>query len=238
MSFADNLTRFARGTISGDREKSYGNRRWEGDLRTRRAAAALAAVTFGIAACDAGGSSQDAARTDRQPEAPADTPLVVMSTTSGEMVIELYPWLAPASVANFLGYVESGFYDGLIFHRVIPEFVIQAGGYEADMTARQPGGVIRNESDNGLRNVRGTIAMARYADPHTASSQFYLNVFDNSQLDHGSGPEEWGYAVFGKVREGVDVVDSISMVKTGIVGGMADVPVEPVIIDSVRVVEE
>ena len=134
--------------------------------------------------------------------------------------------------------MEDGFYDGLIFHRVMPEFVIQAGGYDADMNQRQARGMIRNESDNGLRNVRGTIAMARFPDPHSASSQFYINVFDNRQLDHPGVPNGWGYAVFGSVRDGIEVVDSISMVRTSMVAGMSDVPVESVVIESVRVVEK
>jgi cyclophilin family peptidyl-prolyl cis-trans isomerase len=204
---------------------------------------AVAVVAVGVAGCEGRDSSAEAGVADsqvveRQPEAPADTPLVAMETSSGRIVIELYPWLAPASVDNFLRYVEDGFYDGLIFHRVMPEFVIQAGGYDADLNQRQPRAPIRNESDNGLTNARGTIAMARFPDPHSATSQFYVNVFDNRQLDYRGGPEGWGYAVFGRVRGGVDVVDSISMVNTGTVGGMADVPVEPVVIDSVRVLSD
>lgn len=211
-----------------------------------RAGMFAAALAITVAGCDAGGSAEAAASGSpkaapsaaRQPAAPVDTPLVAMETTAGRIVIELYPWLAPLSVENFLAYVEDGFYDGLIFHRVMPEFVIQAGGYDIEMNQREPGAVIRNESDNGLRNVRGTIAMARFSPPHSASSQFYINVFDNRQLDHRGVTNGWGYAVFGSVRDGIEVVDSISMVKTGVIAGMADVPLEPVVIDSLRVVEE
>jgi len=198
-------------------------------------AASLAVI---VAGCSTGDSSGGAEGVASQPEAPVDTPLVAIETSAGRMVIELYPWVAPVSVENFLAYVDDGFYDGLIFHRVMSEFVIQAGGYDLEMNQRQPRGVIPNESDNGLRNVRGTIAMARFSDPHSASSQFYINVFDNRQLDHRGVPEGWGYAVFGSVRAGIDVVDSISMVQTGVVAGMPDVPMEPVVIDSARVVEE
>ncbi len=205
-------------------------------MRSGKFAAVAAALS--VVACDAGGSPEGAASTARQPEAPADTPLVAIETSAGRMVIELYPWLAPVSVENFLAYVDDGFYDGLIFHRVKPEFVIQAGGYDLEMKQRQPRGVIRNESDNGLSNARGTIAMARFPDPHSASSQFYINVFDNKQLDHRGAPDGWGYAVFGSVREGIDIVDSISMVRTGVVAGMPDVPIEPIVIDSARVVVE
>jgi len=205
-------------------------------VKAGKIAAATLAVT--IAACDAGGSSEGAESAARTPEAPADTPMVVLETSAGPMTIELYPWLAPVSVENFLAYVDDGFYDGLIFHRVKPEFVIQAGGFDLEMNQRQPGEVIRNESDNGLSNRRGTIAMARFSPPHSASSQFYINVFDNRQLDHRGAPNGWGYAVFGAVRDGIDVVDSISMVRTGVVAGMPDVPIEPIVIDSIRVVEE
>lgn len=197
-----------------------------------------AALAIAVTACGVGDSSEETSSAARRPEAPADTPLVALETSAGHMVIELYPWLAPVSVENFLAYVEDGFYDGLVFHRIKPEFVIQAGGFGLDMKQRQARAVIRNESDNGLRNARGTIAMARYSDPHSASSQFYINVFDNRQLDYGASPNGWGYAVFGRVREGIDVVDSISMVETGIVAGMPDVPLEPILIDSARVVEE
>lgn len=205
------------------------------DVRVRIGALGAAVLTIVATACNADGGADSAAR---RPETPADTPLVVMETSSGRMVIELYPWLAPITVENFLGYVNEEFYDGLIFHRVKPEFVIQAGGFDLEMQQRRPGPVIRNESDNGVSNVRGTIAMARFSDPHSASSQFYINVFDNKQLDHRGTPGGWGYAVFGKVRSGLDIVDSISMVQTGVVAGMPDVPLELVVLDSVRVLEE
>jgi len=157
----------------------------------------------------------------------------------GSILIGFYPDQAPVSVNNFLSYVEAGHYDGLIFHRVIPDFMIQAGGHEPDMTmregAREP---IKNESDNGLKNTRGTLAMARTATPHSASAQFFINHTDNALLDFGAqGPNEWGYAVFGTVLEGMDVVDAIAAVETGNAGGMADVPVELVTIISATIVQ-
>ena len=203
-----------------------------------RAAALAVALTLIGTGCDGGGSAGGAAGAARQPEAPADTPLVAIETSSGRIVVELYPWLAEASVENFLAYLDEGYYDGLIFHRVKPEFVIQAGGYDVEMNERPGRAPIPNESNNGLSNTRGTIAMARFSDPHSASSQFYINVFDNRQLDYGRRPGGWGYAVFGTVRSGIDVVDSISMVRTGNAAGMSDVPLDAVLIDSVRVLEE
>lgn len=158
-------------------------------------------------------------------------PRVLLETSMGDITLGLYPDQAPLSVANFLAYVEAGHYDGLVFHRVMPDFMIQAGGHEADLTmragSREP---IRNESDNGLSNARGTIAMARTSAPHSASAQFFINHVDNPSLDYGARPDEWGYAVFGRVLEGMDVVDAIAAVPTGAVGGMQNVPVEPVII--------
>ena len=180
------------------------------------------------------GSGADAA----QPKQPKSNPRVALDTTKGKIVLELYPDKAPKTVENFLEYVRSGFYDGLIFHRVIPGFMIQGGGFTADMTQKPTRAPIQNEADNGLRNERGTICMARTPDPHSASSQFFINVADNSSLDHKSKtPQGWGYAVFGKVVEGMDVADAIVGVRTTTKGPYGDVPVEPIVIKKASVVE-
>jgi len=173
----------------------------------------------------------------KQPEVKG--PRVLLETSMGNILIGFYPDQAPITVENFLAYVESGHYDGLVFHRVIPDFMIQVGGFEADLTmregSREP---IRNESDNGLHNVRGTIVMARTNAPHSASAQFFINHTDNPFLDYGAqGPNQWGYAVFGTVLEGMDVVDAIAAVETGTAAGMQDVPVETVTVVSAKVVQ-
>ncbi len=168
-------------------------------------------------------------------------PQVLLETSMGNIIIGFYPDQAPLSVENFIAYVEAGHYDGLVFHRVMPDFMIQAGGHEADLTARDGGRApIRNESDNGMSNTRGTIAMARTGDPHSASSQFFINHTDNTSLNFGENPQSpngWGYTVFGTVLEGMDVVDAIAAVPTGNAGGMQNVPVEPVTIVAASVVQ-
>ncbi|MEE9472963.1 MAG: peptidylprolyl isomerase [Acidimicrobiia bacterium] len=156
---------------------------------------------------------------------------VRLATSMGEIVIELYPDKAPKSVENFLSYAQAGFYNGTIFHRVIDGFMIQGGGFTEDMSQKPTGETITNEADNGLKNKRGTVAMARRPDPHSASSQFFISTVNNRSLDHtGKNPRGWGYAVFGQVVEGMDVVDAIAKVKTGTTGGMQNVPAEPVVI--------
>ncbi|MEB4591773.1 peptidylprolyl isomerase [Candidatus Thiothrix sp. Deng01] len=164
---------------------------------------------------------------------------ILIETNKGDIKVELDAAKAPKTVANILAYVNEGFYDGTIFHRVIPGFMIQGGGMTSDMREkadkRPP---IENEADNGLKNDRGTLAMARTNDPHSASSQFFINVKDNDFLNFRSKtPQGWGYAVFGKVVEGMDVVDAIVGVKTGNSGFHQDVPVEPVIMTKVSVVK-
>ncbi len=162
-----------------------------------------------------------------------DTTKVEFTTTMGKFTLVLYEKEAPITTKNFLAYVDSGFYGGLIFHRVIPGFMIQGGGFLKNLAKRQPMlPPIKNESDNGLKNDRGTISMARTMDPHSATSQFFINVVDNASLDIST--RGWGYAVFGKVIQGMDVVDKIAAVKTGEQKGMKDVPVEPVIIISAK----
>ena len=158
-------------------------------------------------------------------------PRVTLETTKGRIVIDLDEAKAPKTVANFLEYVRSGHYDGTIFHRVIPGFMVQGGGFTETMSQKPTRAPIQNEADNGLSNARGTIAMARTGDPHSASAQFFINVNDNRGLDHsGKNPQGWGYAVFGKVTEGMDVVDQIVKVPRGRSGFHDDVPKEPVFI--------
>lgn len=153
------------------------------------------------------------------------SPRVAFDTSLGRFVIELDPVKAPKTVENFLGYVRAGFYDGTIFHRVIPKFMVQGGGFTADMKQKPTQPPIANEADNGLKNLRGTLSMARTMDPGSATSQFFISVVDNAFLDHtGKNPRGWGYAVFAKVVEGMDVVDKIAAVKTGNKGQFADVP--------------
>jgi len=152
-------------------------------------------------------------------------PRVRLETTMGNIVLELDRERAPVTVDNFLAYVNDGFYDGTIFHRVIDGFMIQGGGYIADFSRKQPRAPIKNEADNGLKNTRGSIAMARTQDPHSASAQFFINVVDNAMLDHKAPDVRgWGYAVFGRVVEGMDVVDKIRTQATGVQGGFRDVP--------------
>ncbi|MFQ5350365.1 MAG: peptidylprolyl isomerase [Thermoanaerobaculia bacterium] len=162
-------------------------------------------------------------------------PRVVVETSKGNVVLELDPDEAPVTVENFLAYVDEGFYDGTVFHRVIPDFMNQGGGYTPDLKLKPTRPPIQNEADNGLRNDIGTVAMARKPDPHSATAQFYINTSDNGFLNHtAKDPRGWGYTVFGRVIEGLETVKAISAVATTRVGGMADVPVEPVIIRSAR----
>jgi peptidyl-prolyl cis-trans isomerase B (cyclophilin B) len=156
---------------------------------------------------------------------------VTLETSHGNIVIELDADKAPETVKNFLSYVNDGFFDGTIFHRVIPNFMIQGGGFTTDMVQKKTEAPIKNEADNGLSNDRGTIAMARTNDPHSATAQFFINHNDNAFLNHSAPTAQgWGYCVFGKVTEGMDTVDAIAAVKTGNDSGHADVPVETVII--------
>jgi len=170
------------------------------------------------------------------PLAAGENPTAIIHTNKGDIHIELFAEQAPETVKNFVGYAKSGFYDGTIFHRVISHFMIQGGGFTPGMNKKATGKPIANEADNGLSNTRGTIAMARTSDPHSATAQFFINVQDNVNLDHtGTGPGGWGYAVFGKVTEGMDVVDDIRLVPTGRVGPYADVPVEDVVIEQIEI---
>ncbi len=166
---------------------------------------------------------------------PAPHPKVRMTTSLGAIEIELDQKRAPKTVANFLGYVDKGFYNGTIFHRVIPGFMIQGGGFEHGMKQKKTDAPILNEADNGLKNDTGTIAMARTASPHSASAQFFINTVDNTFLNHrGKTAEGWGYAVFGKVTKGMDVVKKIEAAKTKNTGGFEALPVAEVVIKRVE----
>lgn len=163
---------------------------------------------------------------------------VALNTNFGRIVLELDEVNAPKTSANFVSYVKSGHYNGTIFHRVIPNFMIQGGGFEANMNQKSTKAPIENEANNGLKNDVGTIAMARTQDPHSASAQFFINTKKNDFLNHSSKTVQgWGYAVFGKVIEGMDVVTAIEKVRTGNKGYHGDVPVEPVVIETAEVVE-
>jgi len=163
---------------------------------------------------------------------------VTMQTNQGVITLELDGDKAPDTVANFVAYASAGYYDGTIFHRVIPGFMIQGGGFDADMNQKPVNAPIKNEANNGLKNVTGSVAMARTNDPHSATAQFFINLKDNTFLDHTSpDPRGWGYAVFGKVTDGMDVVQSIEAVPTGNRSGHQDVPLEAVVIEKVTISE-
>jgi peptidyl-prolyl cis-trans isomerase A (cyclophilin A) len=175
-----------------------------------------------------------------QAPAPAPAPgnpVVVIATTMGDITLELYKDRAPVSVENFLQYARDGFYEGTLFHRVKPGFMIQGGGYTESLVEKSTRPPILNEAPNGLRNARGTLAMARTRQLRSATSQFYINLANNSMLDHKSySPEEYGYAVFGRVLSGMEVVDKIAATPTAPKGEHDDLPVTPVVIKSVKVV--
>ena len=167
-------------------------------------------------------------------------PRVVMKTTMGDIELELYSAKSPVTVENFLNYVKSGFYRGSIFHRAVYGWIVQGGGYDRDLNELETGPPITNEADNGLKNVRGTIAMARTSDPHSADSQFFINLQDNPSFDHKAKTRRgWGYCVFGHVTKGMDVADAISEVRKHEVEGFGvTVPVEPVVIEDVIIVDK
>ena len=187
------------------------------------------AIWTGLAACTLAISASNAPQ--------ENNPLVIMETSMGPIKIELYSEKAPVTVKNFIDYVEAKHYDGVIFHRVIPNFMLQGGGFEPGMKERKTKPPIVNEAKNGLENKRGTLAMARTPEPNSASSQFFINVADNALLDKSRSRDGVGYCVFGKVIDGMDVVDKIKAVKTGRVGPHGDVPEEDVLIKSAKVVK-
>lgn len=175
------------------------------------------------------------AGTTNAAESSAAGPQVVLETSKGDIVIELFTSKAPLTVDNFLSYVDDKFYNGTIFHRVIQNFMIQGGGFTSDMKQKRTKTPIKNEADNGLKNDRGTIAMARTQDPHSATAQFFINTVNNDFLNYKSQTRQgWGYAVFGRVIKGLEVVDKISGVKTGTHGRFGDVPAQPIVILKAR----
>ena len=176
---------------------------------------------------------------DNQPNVKgANMVIVTMETSKGVITLELDREKAPVSVENFVTYAKAGHYDGTVFHRVIPGFMVQGGGFDTDMKQKGTNPPIKIEADNGLKNTRGTVAMARTSDPDSATSQFFINMADNAFLDHKSPTQQgWGYAVFGRVTDGMDVVDSIEKVKTGNNHGHQDVPLEEVTIRKVTIEE-
>jgi peptidyl-prolyl cis-trans isomerase B (cyclophilin B) len=167
-----------------------------------------------------------------------DTDMIIIRTTFGDISVTLDAEKAPKTVENFLNYAREGFYDGTIFHRVIDNFMIQGGGFDTNMQQKTAGEPIENEADNGLTNDFGTIAMARTMDPHSATAQFFINIKDNDFLNHsGKNMQGWGYAVFGKVTAGEDVLNKIRVLPTTSRNGHQDVPVDPVIIEAIEIVE-
>ncbi len=190
-------------------------------------AAARSLVIFSFV-CSTGAAASDQ----------GDNIMVEMTTSKGVITLELDAERAPVTVANFLEYVNSGHYDGTIFHRVIPGFVIQGGGMESGMREKTTQAPIENEADNGLKNLTGTICMARTNDPHSATSQFFINLKDNSFLDHTEKTASgWGYAVFGRVTSGMEVVEAIAAVQTGNSGHHQDVPIEDVVLEKAAATE-
>ena len=163
---------------------------------------------------------------------------IALETSLGTIKLELYPDKAPDTVANFVTYAKGGHYNGLVFHRIIKGFMIQGGGYDEKMNQRETRAPVKNEAKNGLSNARGTIAMARTSAPHSATSQFFINHADNGRLDSAQAPDGWGYCVFGKVTEGMDVVDKIAAAQTGSLPPFGrDVPLKNIVIKSVTVLE-
>jgi len=183
-------------------------------------------------------TSLAAQQNSNNPSDKQTTTMVILSTSAGDITLELDAEKAPKTVANFLEYANEGYYDGTIFHRVIAGFMIQGGGFTEQMNQKPTKSAIPNEADNGLTNVQYTIAMARTSEPHSATSQFFINASDNAFLNFKSTQsDQYGYAVFGKVVEGQEVVDQIEQVRTGRVGPHGDVPLEPVVINSIKVAE-
>ena len=194
----------------------------------RRGLSLLLAV-LGLAVCSA--------QSDEKPVAPAappmgDHPVVTVTTSLGNFDLELDAKRAPGTVGNFLQYVDAGFYDGTIFHRVIPGFMIQGGGFDGAMKQKSTRAPIQNEATNGVKNETGSVAMARTSDPNSATAQFFVNLVDNESLNHGR--QDFGYAVFARVASGMDVVQKIAAAPTGSRGGHQNVPLEAVVIESIR----
>jgi len=211
-------------------------------MKARRIGLATLATAFLFAS--SAWAADTAAPPAKPKEAPAaaaapatgKNPVVRVTTSLGSFDVELFADKAPATVRNFLAYVDAGFYDGTVFHRVIRDFMIQGGGMTKDLQQKTTNAPVKNEADNGLKNTLGMVSMARTSAPDSATSQFFVNTKDNAFLDHrGKTPSGWGYAVFGKVVSGLDVVRKIEAAETGSKGGMQDVPKTPVVIESVKV---
>lgn len=221
--------------VSADRQLDLTARITVKFLKTALLIISVCAMTIAnsfAAEQDAQSQNQDTQKESNMSE----TSTVLLTTSLGDITLEVDHKNAPATAKNFISYVESGFYDGVIFHRVIRGFMIQTGGHEIGMGRKAPNAAIINESDNGLDNDKYTISMARTQDPHSATSQFFINTNDNSNLNYNKDvPPGWGYAVFGKVIEGTDVVDEIEKVQTTRVGPHADVPATDVVIVSAKV---
>ena len=198
----------------------------------KRSSLLALALTLGLAGL-AHADTSPGKKSGKKGAPAAAGPVVIIETSLGTIKAELNPAKAPLSVKNFLEYVDAKFYDGTIFHRVISTFMIQGGGFDKSMKQKETRAPIKNEGQNGLKNARGTLAMARTSIPDSATSQFFINVVDNGMLDFPS-PDGVGYAVFGKVTEGLDVVDKIKATPTGLKGGMRDVPTTVVEIKSIR----
>lgn len=198
-------------------------------MKTQTPLLAALAITFA-------GLTGSTPAQETTPVSDAKPVTIVMETSKGTIELELDAAKAPGTVANFVSYVKKGHYDGVVFHRVIPDFMIQGGGFLPDMSQKETDAPIQNEAKNGLKNVRGSIAMARTPNPHSASAQFFVNLKDNGFLDY-PGQDGWGYCVFGKVSAGMDVVDQIAKVPTGSKGGHQNVPTEPVLIQSAKIKE-
>ncbi len=191
------------------------------------------AVVLALSTIAAAGAQEGDSQENRPQQA---NPQVVLETSEGTVVVELYADQAPITVKNFLGYVESGYFAGAVCHRVIPDFMVQCGGFTADLTKKETRGPIQNEADNGLTNERGTLAMARTGDPHSASAQFFINLVDNDNLNHtGKNPRGWGYAVFGVVVEGMEAVDAIAAVATGTSKTSDGMPMQNVPLEAVSI---
>lgn len=191
----------------------------------------LAALAFAVSLAGGVAAQEKAAESTQEK---AGNPMVLMKTNMGSIKIELFEKEAPLTVKNFLNYVDKKFYEGTTFHRIVPGFVIQGGGFDKDMMKKATLEPIKNEATNGLKNLKGTLSMARTSDINSATSQFFVNLKDNAALDHTDVTSRgYGYAVFGKVVEGMEIVEKIAKAKTTIKAGMKDVPEKPIIIESV-----
>ena len=194
-------------------------------------------LSFFLSACGAGDKQEKAQPQSLGDKMSANTQ-VKIETNKGNIIVELFNDKAPASAENFAAYAKEGFYNGTVFHRVIPNFMIQGGGFTVDMVEKSNRTPVTNEAKNGLKNSRGTLAMARTMDPHSATSQFFINLKDNVFLNHTSETQQgWGYAVFGKVTEGMEIVDAIAGATTGMHGGHSDVPTDAIVMKTVTVIE-